>query len=48
VLLGSALGVVNKAGVAIPAWAVVGVPALVGLLLFAAYRLKPAPRTATA
>jgi uncharacterized membrane protein YfcA len=48
VLLGSALGVVNKAGVAIPAWAVVAVPALVGLLVFAAYRLKPAPRTATA
>jgi uncharacterized protein len=48
VLLGSALGVVNKAGVAIPAWAVVAVPALVGLLVFAAYRLEPAPRTATA
>jgi uncharacterized membrane protein YfcA len=48
VLLGSALGVVNKAGVAIPAWAVVGVPALVGLLIFATYRLRPTPRTATA
>jgi uncharacterized membrane protein YfcA len=48
VLLGSALGVVNKAGIAIPAWAVVGVPALVGLLVIAAYRLKPAPRTVPA
>jgi uncharacterized membrane protein YfcA len=48
VLLGSALGVVNKTGVAIPAWAVVGVPALVGVLVFAAYRLRPAPGTVTA
>jgi uncharacterized membrane protein YfcA len=49
VLLGSALGVVNKAGVAVPAWAVVGVPALVGLLAFAVIRLRGrAPEVVTA
>jgi uncharacterized membrane protein YfcA len=32
VLLGSALGVVSKAGANIPTWTAVGVPAIVGLL----------------
>jgi uncharacterized membrane protein YfcA len=49
VLLGSALGVVSKAGADIPAWTVVGVPALVGLLAFAVIRLRArAPEVATA
>jgi uncharacterized membrane protein YfcA len=49
VLLGSALGVVSKAGADIPAWTVVGVPALVGLLAFAVVRLRArAPEVATA
>jgi uncharacterized membrane protein YfcA len=40
VLLGSALGVVSKAGAAIPTWTIVAVPALVGLAVFAVYRLR--------
>jgi uncharacterized membrane protein YfcA len=40
VLLGSALGVVSKAGVDIPKWTIVAVPALVGLLAFAIVRLR--------
>jgi uncharacterized membrane protein YfcA len=49
VLLGSALGVVSKAGADLPAWTVVGVPALVGLLAFAVIRLRGrAPEVATA
>ena len=40
VLLGSALGVVNKAGVDIPKWTIVAVLALVGLLAFALTRLR--------
>jgi uncharacterized protein len=40
VLLGSALGVVSKAGVDIPKWTIVAVPALVGLLAFALTRLR--------
>jgi uncharacterized membrane protein YfcA len=49
VLLGSALGVVSKAGAEIPSWTVVGVPALVGLVAFAVHRLRtPAPEVATA
>jgi uncharacterized membrane protein YfcA len=49
VLLGSALGVVSKAGADIPTWTVVGVPALVGLLAFAVIRLRArAPEVATA
>jgi uncharacterized protein len=49
VLLGSALGVVSKAGADIPTWTVVGVPALVGLLAFAVVRLRArAPEVATA
>jgi uncharacterized membrane protein YfcA len=49
VLLGSALGVVSKAGADIPTWTVVGVPALVGVAVFAVYRLRSrAPEVATA
>jgi hypothetical protein len=49
VLLGSALGVVSKAGADIPTWTVVGVPAIVGLAVFAVYRLRSrAPEVATA
>jgi len=49
VLLGSALGVVTKAGVDIPKWTIVAVPALVGLLVFAYSRLRGrAPEVATA
>jgi hypothetical protein len=40
VLLGSALGVVSKAGADIPTWTVVGVPAIVGLGVFALHRLR--------
>ena len=40
VLLGSALGVVSKAGVDIPKWTIVAVPAFVGLLAFALSRLR--------
>jgi uncharacterized protein len=39
-VLGSALGVVNKAGAEIPTWTIVAVPALVGLGVFAVYRLR--------
>jgi uncharacterized protein len=49
VLLGSALGVVSKAGVDIPKWTIVAVPALVGLIAFAIVRLRArAPEVATA
>jgi hypothetical protein len=49
VLLGSALGVVSKAGAEIPSWTVVGVPALVGVVLFAVHRLRSrSPEVATA
>jgi uncharacterized protein len=40
VLLGSALGVVSKAGADIPKWTIVAVPALVGLLAYAIVRLR--------
>ena len=40
VLLGSALGVVSKAGADIPKWTIVVVPALVGLATFAIGRLR--------
>ncbi len=43
VLLGSSLGVMSKAGADVPTWTVVGVPALVGLLIYALRRLRPAP-----
>ena len=49
VLLGSALGVISKAGVDIPKWTIVAVPALVGLIAFAIVRLRArAPEVATA
>jgi uncharacterized protein len=49
VLLGSALGVVSKAGVDIPKWTIVAVPALVGLLAYLVVRLRArAPEVATA
>jgi uncharacterized membrane protein YfcA len=40
VLLGSALGVVSKAGVDVPKWTIVAVPALVGLVAYAITRLR--------
>src|SRR5947209_4085423 len=40
VLLGSALGVLSKAGVDVPAAAIVGVPLLVGLIAFVAHRAR--------
>jgi uncharacterized protein len=40
VLLGSALGVMSKAGVDLSAWAILGVPALVGLLAWIVHRLR--------
>jgi uncharacterized protein len=49
VLLGSALGVVSKAGVDIPKWTIVAIPALVGLLAYIVVRLRArAPEVATA
>ena len=48
VLLGSALGVVSKAGAEVPAWVVVAAPALVGVIVFAARRLRPTPEVVTA
>jgi len=41
VLLGSALGVLTKAGVDLPTWTIVGVPALVGLAAAAIHRVRP-------
>jgi uncharacterized membrane protein YfcA len=44
VLLGSALGVVNKAGVDFPKWTIVAVPVFVGLLIAGIKRLRtPTP-----
>ncbi len=49
VLLGSALGVVSKAGVDIPKWTIVAVPALVGLVAWAVVRLRArSPEVVTA
>jgi uncharacterized protein len=48
VLLGSALGVTSKAGADVPTWTIVGLPALVGALVFAIRRLRPAPKVVTA
>ena len=45
VLLGSALGVLNKAGLAVPAAAIIGAPLLAGA---AAYALRRRPQVATA
>jgi uncharacterized membrane protein YfcA len=41
VLLGSALGVLTKAGADLPTWTIVGVPCLVGLLAAAIHRVRP-------
>ncbi len=41
VLLGSALGVATKAGLDLPVWTIVGVPALVGLGLYLLHRSRP-------
>jgi uncharacterized membrane protein YfcA len=41
VLLGSALGVLTKAGADLPTWTIVGVPALVGLAAAAIHRARP-------
>jgi uncharacterized membrane protein YfcA len=47
VLVGSALGVLSKAGVDVPKAAIPGVPALIGLLAFFVHRARPAaPATA--
>ncbi len=45
VLIGSALGVLSKAGVEVPPWAIPGVPALIGLVAFFIHRSRrlPAP-----
>jgi uncharacterized membrane protein YfcA len=49
VLLGSALGVVSKAGVDIPKWTIVAVPAFVGLVAWAVVRLRArSPEVVTA
>jgi hypothetical protein len=46
VLLGSALGVLTKAGVDLPTWTIVGVPALVGVFAAIVHRARPlAPRS---
>jgi uncharacterized membrane protein YfcA len=50
VLIGSALGVLSKAGVEVPTWAIPGVPALTGLFAFLVHRARQsalAARTAT-
>jgi uncharacterized membrane protein YfcA len=44
VLLGSALGVLSKAGVAVPPLALVGVPVAVGLVAWLIQRARPVPR----
>jgi uncharacterized membrane protein YfcA len=55
VLLGSALGVFSKAGVGLPTWTIVGVPALVGLAATLLHRVRarraparPTPEPVTA
>jgi uncharacterized protein len=48
VLLGSALGVMSKAGAHVPTWTIVGVPALVGAVASALQRLRPTPKVVTA
>lgn len=46
VLLAAALGVLGKAGVAVPPGVVVGVPLSLGLVLLVLHRLRPEPQTA--
>jgi uncharacterized membrane protein YfcA len=41
VLLGSALGVLTKAGAELPTWTIVGVPALVGVAAALIHRIRP-------
>src|SRR3954468_612560 len=41
VLLGSALGVLTKAGVDLPTWTIVGVPAIVGAIAALIHRVRP-------
>jgi uncharacterized protein len=49
VLLGSALGVLSKAGADIPAWAVAGAPILTGVAAYIVHRVRPpAPSPASA
>jgi uncharacterized protein len=49
VLLGSAIGVLSKAGVDVPAWSVAGIPALVGVAVLGVYRLRSrTPKVVTA
>jgi hypothetical protein len=51
VLLGSAMGVLSKAGVDLPGWTIVGVPALVGAFAFVVHRARrpePAPEAVPA
>lgn len=43
ILAAAALGVLSKAGVAVPAWVIVGVPALLGLLCWVIHRRRPQP-----
>jgi len=42
VLMGSALGVLSKAGVVIPVWTILGVPTVFGLLAFVLHRTRTA------
>jgi uncharacterized membrane protein YfcA len=44
VLLGSALGVLTKAGVDLPTWTIVGVPAIVGAVAAVVHRVRAARR----
>lgn len=48
VLLAAALGVLTKAGVAVPPAVVLGVPAVLGAAFLALHRLRPRPEVATA
>ena len=41
VLLGSSLGVLTKAGVDLPTWTIVGVPAIVGAIAAVIHRARP-------
>jgi uncharacterized membrane protein YfcA len=48
VMLGSGLGVLTKVGVGVPGWVIVGAPALVGVVAYALYRVRPvAPAAAS-
>jgi uncharacterized membrane protein YfcA len=48
VLLGSALGVMSKAGAEIPAWVIPGAPVAAGLAALAIHRLRARPEVVTA